>query len=109
MLKWLDDNDILMYLAHNEGKSVVAEKFMRTLEDKIYKQMTAIDSKYYLGYLNYLKYLKAPKFKCGDRVRITKHKSFSSKDCTEIWSKEIFVIHSVSKTDLWTYKIIDLN
>ena len=40
--KWLKDNDIEMYWTHNEGKSVVAEKFMRTLKTKIYKYMTLI-------------------------------------------------------------------
>ena len=40
--KWLKDNDIEMYLIHNEGKSVVAERFIRTLKNKIYKYMTAI-------------------------------------------------------------------
>ena len=29
--KWLKDNDIEMYLIHNEGKSVIAERFIRTL------------------------------------------------------------------------------
>ena len=52
MQKWLHDNDILMYLTHNEGKSVVAEKFIKKLKDKIYKTMTANDSKSYLNYLN---------------------------------------------------------
>ena len=52
MQKWLDDNDILIYLTHNEAKSVVAERFMRTLKDKIYKQMTANDSKSYLRISN---------------------------------------------------------
>ena len=33
--KWLKDNDIEMYLIHNEGKSVVAERFIRTLKNKI--------------------------------------------------------------------------
>ena len=27
--KWLDGNDILMYLTHKEGKAVVAERFIR--------------------------------------------------------------------------------
>ena len=40
--KWLKDNDIEMYLIHNEGKSVVAERFIRTLKTKIYKYMTSI-------------------------------------------------------------------
>ena len=35
--KWLKDNDIEMYLIHNEVKSVVAERFIRTLKTKIYK------------------------------------------------------------------------
>ena len=33
---WLDDNDILMYSAHNEGKLVVVERFIKTLKSKIY-------------------------------------------------------------------------
>ena len=40
--KWLQDNDIVMYSAHNEGKSVVAERFIRTLKNKVYKYMTSI-------------------------------------------------------------------
>ena len=35
--KWLKDNGIEMYSIHNERKSVVAERFMRTLKTKIYK------------------------------------------------------------------------
>ena len=35
--KWLKDNDIEMYSINNEGKSVVAERFIRTLKTKIYK------------------------------------------------------------------------
>ena len=33
--KWLQGNDIAMYSTHNEGKSVVAEQFMRTIKNKI--------------------------------------------------------------------------
>ena len=40
--KWLKDNDIEMYLIHNEGKSVVAKRFIRTLKTKIYKYMTSV-------------------------------------------------------------------
>ena len=38
MQKKIDDNDILMHSVHNEGKSVVAERFMRTLKAKVYKK-----------------------------------------------------------------------
>ena len=39
--KWLSDNDIVMYSTYNEGKSVVAERFIRTLKNKLYKHMAA--------------------------------------------------------------------
>ena len=38
MQEWLDNNDILMYLTHNEGKSVIAERFIETLKAKVYKK-----------------------------------------------------------------------
>ena len=101
MQKWYDDDDNLMYLTHNESKSVVVERFKRTLKGKIYKKMKYSDSKSYLGYLNKLvdeysntyhcsiskksvgannysaltkeieTHLKASKFKVDHRVRIT--------------------------------------
>ena len=46
---------------------------------------------------------KAPKFKVNDRVRITKYKNIFGKVYTENWSREIFVIDSVLKTNPWTY------
>ena len=54
MQEWLDNKDILMYSTHNEGKSVIAERFIKTLKSKIYKKMTANDSKSSLLYLNRL-------------------------------------------------------
>ena len=36
MQEWLENNDILLYSAHNEGKSVIAERFIKTLKAKIY-------------------------------------------------------------------------
>ena len=107
MQEWLDKNDILMYSKHNEGKSLIAERFIETLKAKICKKMTANDSKSYLAYLNKLVDLynnsyhhsvnkkpinadystltekieadsKAPKFKVNDRVIITKDKNIFS-------------------------------
>ena len=46
--KWLKDNDIEMYAIHNEGKSVVAERFIRTLKSKIYKYMTSVSKNMYI-------------------------------------------------------------
>ena len=45
--KWLKDNDIEMHSTHNEGKSVVAERFIRNLKNKIYKHMTAVSKNAY--------------------------------------------------------------
>ena len=49
---WLQDNDIIMYSTNNEGKSVVAERFVRTLKSKIYKYMTSISKNVYFYKLN---------------------------------------------------------
>ena len=43
------------------------------------------------------------------RVRITKYKNIFSKGYTENWSREIFIIDSVQKTNPWTNKLKDLN
>ena len=50
--KWLKDNDIEMYSIHNEGISVVAERFIRTLKTKIYKYMTLISKNVYIDKLD---------------------------------------------------------
>ena len=52
---------------------------------------------------------KAPKCKINDRVRITKNKSIFSDSYTKNWSREIFTVGSVVKTNPWTYKTKDLN
>ena len=46
MKLWLEDNGIEMYSTHNERKSVVVERFVRTLKNKIYKYMASITKKY---------------------------------------------------------------
>ena len=137
--KWLQDNDIVMCSTNNEGKSVVAERFIRTLKSKIYKYMTLISKNVYIDklddivneynntyhttikikpidvkdntYINIDKKAndKDPKFKVGDRVRISKYKSIFAKGYTPNWSEEIFVIKKVKNTVPWTYVINDLN
>ena len=52
---------------------------------------------------------KAHKFKVNDRVRITKYENIFSKSDTENWSREIFIIDFVFKTNPSIYKIKDLN
>ena len=50
--KWLKDNDAEMYSIHNEEKSVIAEIFIRTLKNKIFKHMTAISKNVYFDVLD---------------------------------------------------------
>ena len=50
--KCLKDNNIEMYLIHNEGKSVVVERFIKTLKTKIYKYMTSVSKNVYINKLD---------------------------------------------------------
>ena len=119
--KWLSDNDIIMYSTCNEGKSVVAERFIRTLKNKLYKHMTATSKNVYYHVLDNLvnKYNntkhstikmkpidvrdnkrvyidehneKDSRFKVGDRVRISKFKNIFAKGYTPNWSTEIIIV-----------------
>ena len=52
MKSWVEKNDIKTYLTHNEGKSVNAERFIRTLKNKIYKYMTSVSKNVYINKLD---------------------------------------------------------
>ena len=133
MKSWLEKNDIVMYSTYNEGKSVVAERFIRTLKNKIYKYMTSISKNVYIDKLDYIvdeynntyhrkiktkpidvkdnTYINIdkevnnndPKFKVGDHVRISKYKNIFAKGYTPNWSEEVFVIKEIKNTVPWTY------
>ena len=128
-----------MYSAHNEEKSVVAVRFIRTLKNKKFKLMTAVSKNVYLNVLDdvvdeynntYHRTIKikpidvrsdsvaefnkesnekGPQFKIGNQVRISKYKSVFAKRYSRNWSEEIFVIKRVKDTTPWTYIINDLN
>ena len=52
MKSWLQDIDIEIYWTHNEGKLVAAERFIRTLKNKIYKCMTSVSKNVYVDKLD---------------------------------------------------------
>ena len=136
---FLKENDIEKYSTFNEGKSVVAERFIKTLKNKIYKHMTTIGKNVHFNDLDDIvkKYNntvhssikmrskdvtndsvveyseetnnKSPKFKVGDNVRISKDKNIFAKGYTPNWSEEVFVVTKVQNTVPWTYLINDLN
>ena len=49
---FLQNNDIELYSTHNEGKSVIAERFMKTLKINIYKYMTSVSENVYIDKLD---------------------------------------------------------
>ena len=52
MKSWLEKNDMEMYSILNERKSVLAERFIRTLKNKIYKYMTSLSKNVYIDKLD---------------------------------------------------------
>ena len=127
-----------MYSTFNEGKSVVAERFIRTLKNNIFKHMTTISKNVYIDVLNDIvnKYKstvhktikmkridvmgdsyvehnedfnkKGPKFKVNDHVRTSKYKNIFAKGYVPNWS-EVFIVNEIKNTVPWAYTISDLN
>ena len=87
--KWLKDNDIEMYSIYNEGKSVVAERFIRTLKTKTHKYMTSISKNMYSDQL-----VDIVKEYNNTYHRTMKMKPVDVKDNTYIDSAEL---HSIDK------------
>ena len=127
-----------MYSIHNEGKSIVGERFIRTLKNKIYKYKTSIAKKVYIDKLDdivnkynntYHKTIKikpvdvkpsmyidfnkgskkeGPKFKVGDHARISKYKNIFAKVYVPNWSEKVFMIKKSKNNVSSTYVISDL-
>ena len=135
--QFLKINNTKMYSTYIEGKSVVAERFIRTLKSKIFKQI--ISKNVYFDVLDnivnkynntvhrsikmklidvtsdsYAEYNEDSnennlKFKVDDHVRISKYKNIFAKGCTPNWSEEVFVVHKIKNTFPQTHAISDLN
>ena len=50
--RYLKIKNIEMYSTYNKGKSVVAERFIRTLKNKVFKHMIAVSKSVYFNVLN---------------------------------------------------------
>ena len=85
MKSWLERNDTEMYSTHNEGKSVVAVRFISTINNKIYKHMTSISKNVYIDKLDDI----VNKYN-NTKHRTTKMKPTDVKDNTYIdFGKEV--------------------
>ena len=121
-----------MYITNNEGKSVIAERFIRTLKNKMYKYMTSISKNVYIDELDNIvkeynntchtsikmkpadvkdKYIcfkkevndKNQKFRVGDHVEISKYRNIFAKRYMPNWSEIIFIIKKIKNTVPWTH------
>ena len=118
MKSFLQNNNLEMYLSHNEEKSVIAQQFIRTLKNKIYKRIISISTNMYVGKLDdivnkrnntyqstvkmkpadvklnsYIKSSKEindkdPKFKIANTVRISKYRKKTVKGYFQIGLKK---------------------
>ena len=128
-----------MYSTYNESNSIVAERFIRTLNKNFFKHMTAISKNVYFDVLDdivskynntihrtlkmkpidviddsYAEYnkefnKKVPKFKVGVHVRIFKYKNIFAKGFVPNWSEEVFIVNKIKNSVPWNYTISDLN
>ena len=124
----LQGNDIEMYSTYNEGKFVVAQRFIRIWKNKVHKYMTSISRNVYSDklddivhkynntyhstikmkpvdvksrtYINSSKEInyKDPELKIGDIVWISKYKNIFPKGYVPNWSEEFFVITKIKNT-----------
>ena len=116
-----------MYSTYNEGKSVAAERFIRTLKNKIFKHMTAVSKNVYFDVLDdivnkynntvhktikmkpidvapdsYAEYYedsneKDRKFEAGDRVKISIWKNILLKDILQIGQEKFLLLPKLRK------------
>ena len=124
-----------MYSTYNEGKSVVAERFITTLKNKIFKHMPTFSKNVYFDVLNdivnkynntvhktikmkpidvtnesYVEYnedsnKKGPKLKVNEHVRISKYKNIFAKGYVPNWSEEVFIVNEIKNRVPWSYTI----
>ena len=136
--RFLKINNIEMFSTWSEGKSTVAERFIRTLKNKILKHMTAVSKNVYFDALDDIvniynntvhrivkmkpvditsdsyaecnedSNVTKPKFKVADHVKISIYKNIFAVGYTQNWSEEAFVVSKIKDTVPWTYVISDM-
>ena len=92
---FLKINNTEMYSTYYEEKSVIAERFIRMLKSKIFKQMRIVSKNVYFDVLDDI----ADKYK----------NIFAEEYMTNFGSEEVFIISKIKDTVPWTYRISDLN
>jgi transposase InsO family protein len=136
---WIKENKITRYSTHGEHKSSIVERFNRNLKSRMWKRFTAENTRNWVDMLDKLMYeynstvhstIKMtptealtnkvasrtnvtidvqPKFKIGDRVRVSRIKGLFEKGYLPNWSEALYTVHEVRPTDPVTYVLKDLN
>ena len=133
---WFQDNNVEMYSTHNEGKSVLAGRFIRTLRKKSFKNTTSVLKNMYINILDEIvnKYKNTyditikmkpvdvilthililiknakedPEFELDNHVRILNINNYLAKGYTPNRSEEAFVIKKVKNTIIMTKKFFE--
>ena len=120
----------IQYITKENGKSVVAERFIRIIIvsknvyiDKLDDMVGEYNNTYHRTFkmkpvdvkdntfIDFKKEVhdKVPKFKVGDHVRISKYQNIFAKGYTPNWPEEDFIISKIKNTVPWTHVINDLN
>jgi len=140
---WLEENDIIRYSTYSEHKSVVVERFNRTLKEMMWKRFTAENTRTWIDMVDKLVHtynnklhttigmtpvkasqkenetkvlqniidktrpipVSKPRFKIGDKVRISRMKAIFEKGYLPNWSEELYIVDKVQKTIPVTYKL----
>ena len=87
-----------MYSTNNEEKSVIAERTIRILKNKIYKYMTSVLKDVYIHKLD----------KIVNKFNNIYHSNIFAKYYIPDWSEEVFVIKKVKNTVPWTHVLNNL-
>ena len=124
--RFLKINNIQMHSTYNEGKSVVAERFVIMLKNKIFKRLNAVPKNVYFDVLDDIvnKYnntvhrtikmkpidvISDSYAEYSDRVKTSKYKKIFAKGYTRNCSEEVFVVSKIKNTVPQNYVISDLN
>jgi hypothetical protein len=136
---WIKENNIIRYSTHGEHKSLIVERFNKTLLHKIWKMFTTENTRKWIDKLDKFIFQynntihsttkmtptaalnhKVPsrtnitvdvpaKFEVGDKVRVSRTKGIFEKGYLPNWSEALYTVHEVRQTDPVTYILKDMN
>ena len=86
----------------------IVKKYNNTYHKSIKMKPVDVKDNTYIGFKKEVND-KNPKFKVGDRVRISKYKNYFANGYMPNWSEKIFIIKKIKNPVPWTYVLNDLN